>query len=322
MSRIISAAAFALLLVLFRSLPALTAQLEDIRFESVSANEERVTFRLSQPVEPHSFPMKDGSPRMVFDFSGTSVSKRIRNSLETKGALIQRIRVGIHENKTRVVLDLAPGRQTKSFKEPGAGGSALTVVVHDARVRAEPGKTAAAAAPPRTSAPASMIWSPTAAAPAAAPPGRPRAEEKPRQPAAAEPPKTVAPPPNAKPSGGMTVLSSVLFEKNSNRGEMVMFRLNKFHPPVVFGLEEKKPRVVCDFQDTAAGERLPESIPADGRHVRGIRIERDEAGRKIRAVLDLAPDNSYDLQQVFFKNDNLFVLIINPLAASPAKRLN
>lgn len=117
------------------------------------------------------------------------------------------------------------------------------------------------------------------------------------------------------------MLASVLFEKNSNRGEMIMFRLNKFHPPVVFGLEEKKPRVVCDFQDTVAGERLPESVAADGKHVRGIRIERDEAGRKIRVVLDLTPDNSYDLQQVFFKNDNLFVLIINPLAG-PAKRLN
>uniref|UniRef100_UPI0040572DE7 AMIN domain-containing protein n=1 Tax=Candidatus Electronema sp. TaxID=2698783 RepID=UPI0040572DE7 len=316
MSRIISAAALALLTVLFRCLPALAAQIEDIRFEAVSANEERVHFRLSQPVDPHSFPMKDGSPRMVFDFSGASVSKRIKNNIETKGALIQRIRIGLHENKTRVVFDLVPGRQVKSFKE---GGKILTVVVHDARVRPEPGK-AAAAAPVRPSTPASMIWSPTAEK--TPPPPRPRAEEKPRPPAAAqEPPKPAAPPSNPKPSAGMTVLSSVLFEKNSNRGEMIMFRLNKFHPPVVFGLEEKKPRVVCDFQDTAAGERLPESIPADGKHVRGIRIERDEAGRKIRVVLDLAPDNSYDLQQVFFKNDNLFVLIINPLAG-PAKRLN
>ncbi|MGX9726247.1 MAG: AMIN domain-containing protein [Candidatus Electronema sp. VV] len=299
MARIISAAAFALLTVLFRCLPALAAQLEDIRFEAVSANEERVHFRLNQPVEPHSFPMKDGSPRMVFDFSGTSVSKRIKNSLETKGALIQRVRVGLHENKTRVVLDLVPGRQVKSFKE---GGSILTVVVHDARVQPEPRK--AAAAPP----PAAAIWSPTAEkAPEIKPPVV-------RQTASLPPVKEQ--PTQAKPSAGAppdTVLSTVIFDKNSNRGEMVMFRLNKFHPPVVFGLEEKKPRVVCDFQGTAAGERLPESIPADGKHVRSIRIERDEAGRKIRVVLDLAPNSSYDLQQVFFKNDNLFVLIINTL---------
>ncbi len=297
MSRIIAAAAFALLTVLFRCLPALAAaQLEDIRFEAVSANEERVHFRLSQPVEPHSFPMKDGSPRMVFDFSGTGISKRIRNSVETKGALIQRIRVGLHENKTRVVFDLVPGRQVKSFQE---GGGILTVVVHDARVRPEQRKTAA---PP----PAAAVWSPTAEK---APETKPSVRH--------QPPPAVPPSAGAAPD---TVLSTVIFDKNSNRGEMVMFRLNKFHPPVVFGLEEKKPRVVCDFQDTAAGERLPESVPADGKHVRGIRIEKDEAGRKIRVVLDLTPNSSYDLQQVFFKNDNLFVLIINTLG-NPAKPL-
>ncbi len=305
MSRIISAAAFALLTVLFRCLPALAAQLEDIRFEAVSENEDRVIFRLSQPVEPHSFPMKDGSPRMVFDFSGTNAAKRIRNSIETKGALVQRIRVGIHEDKTRVVLDLAPGRQVKSFKE---GGSILTVVVHDARMQPEPRKTVAAAPP------TAAIWSPT---------GEKAVEMKPavRQ---TSPVLPVKEQPQAKPSTASaapdTVLSTVIFDKNSNRGEMVMFRLNKFHPPVVFGLEEKKPRVVCDFQDTAAGERLPESVPADGKHVKGIRIERDEAGHKIRVLLDLAPNSSYDLQQVFFKNDNLFVLIINTLG-NPAKPL-
>lgn len=305
MSRIISAAAFALLTVLFRCLPALAAaQLEDIRFEAVSANEERVHFRLSQPVKPHSFPMKDGSPRMVFDFSGTGVSKRIRNSVETKGTLIQRIRVGIHQDKTRVVLDLVPGRQVKSFQE---GGSILTVVVHDARVQPEQKK---AAAPP----PAAAIWSPTSEKAVVMKPAI-------RQ---ASPVPPVKEQPQVKPSvagaAPDTVLSTVIFDKNSNRGEMVMFRLNKFHPPVVFGLEEKKPRVVCDFQDTAAGERLPESIPADGKHVKGIRIERDKAGRKIRVLLDLAPNSSYDLQQVFFKNDNLFVLIINTLG-NPAKPL-
>jgi len=302
MSRIISAAAFALLTVLLRCLPALSAQLEDIRFEAVSANEERVHFRLSAPVDPHSFPMKNGSPRMVFDFSGTGISKRIRNTLETKGALIQRIRVGLHQDKTRVVFDLVPGRQVTSFKE---GGSILTVVVHDARVQPEQRK---AAAPPP---PAATVWSPTA-------------EKAPQvKPAVRQTVPLLNEQPQAKPSAGAapdTVLSTVLFDKNSNRGEMVMFRLNKFHPPVVFGLEEKKPRVVCDFQNTAAGERLPESVPADGKHVRGIRIERDEAGRKIRVVLDLAPDSSYDLQQVFFKNDNLFVLIINTLG-NPAKPL-
>jgi hypothetical protein len=319
MLRNISTAAFALLIVFFRCLPALAAaQIEDIRFETVSPNEERVVFRLNSPVLPNSFPMKDGSPRMVFDFNDTGVSKRIKNTLETKGTLIQRIRVGIHDNKTRVVLDLAPGRQTKSFKEPGASGTLLTVVVHDASVQPEPRKAAATAG---------TIWTPPAGKTPEVKPVVRLPEEKQAQTATTAPPPVKVPEEPivksvVKPfSAAATVLTSVIFDKNSNRGEMVMFRLNKFHPPVVFGLEEKKPRVVCDFQDTAAGERLPENIPADGKFVRGIRISREESGKKIRVVLDLAPSNNYDLQQVFFKNDNLFVLIINTLGSS-AKKLN
>jgi hypothetical protein len=325
MSRTNFAAALALLIVLFRCLPAAAGQsLEAIRFEPVSPNEERVVFRMTgPPVKPNSFPMKDGSPRLVFDFNGVSVSKRIRNNAETGGKLVGRIRVGIHENKARVVLDLVPGRQVRSVQEADPVSSTLTIIVHDARVQPELRKPVATANATPTGR-NSMIWSPekTSAVQSA----DKQTEEKPSQSAAVTQPGkqvTAAAAPSAvkPPSPADTVLSSVLFEKNSNRGEMVMFRLNKFHPPVVFGLEEKKPRVVCDFQDTAAAERLPENISADGKYVRGIRIERDEAGRKIRAVLDLAPNNSYDLQQVFFKNDNLFVLIINTLG-SPAKQLN
>ena len=30
-------------------------------------------------------------------------------------------------------------------------------------------------------------------------------------------------------------------------------------------------------------------------------------------VIDLEPNHSYDLQQVFFKDDNLFVIIVNTI---------
>ena len=313
MLRNISAAVFALLIILFRCLPAAAGQsLEAIRFETVSPNEERIILQLTGPVQPKAFPMKDGSPRLVFDFSGTSVAKRIKNSVETGGKLVGRIRVGIHDNTARVVLDLVPGRPVKHVQEPDPAKHTLTIIVHDARVQPEQKK-----APSATVTKGGTIWSPSAKkTPDVKPVARPT-EEKPPQQLVKEPVKAVV---AQSPSATDTVLSSVVFDKNSNRGEMVMFRLNKFHPPVVFGLEEKKPRVVCDFQDTAAGEHLPESVPADGKFVRGIHISREDS-KKIRVVLDLAPSSNYDLQQVFFKNDNLFVLIINTLG-NPAKRLN
>ncbi len=115
-----------------------------------------------------------------------------------------------------------------------------------------------------------------------------------------------------------TVLSSVTFDNSTNRGEMVLFKLNEFHSPIVFGVEEGLPRVVCDFKNTKAGDDVPTTIKTDGKYVHTIRIGREKEPQKVRVVLDLAPSNSYDLQQVFFKDDNLFVIIINPLHNAPA----
>jgi len=119
-------------------------------------------------------------------------------------------------------------------------------------------------------------------------------------------------------AAGQPVLSSITFDNSTNRGEMVLFKLNKFHSPIVFGVEEGAPRIVCEFKDTTAADDLPKVIKADGKYVHTIRIGREKTPQKVRVVLDLAPSNSYDLQQVFFKDDNLFVIIINTLHNTPA----
>jgi len=119
-------------------------------------------------------------------------------------------------------------------------------------------------------------------------------------------------------SGSAPLLSAITFDDSTNRGEMVLFKLNEFHPPIVFGVEEGLPRVVCDFKETAAADVLPSSIKTGGKYVQSIRIGKETSPKKIRVVLDLAPNNSYDLQQVFFKDDNLFVIIVNVLHNTPS----
>jgi hypothetical protein len=52
---------------------------------------------------------------------------------------------------------------------------------------------------------------------------------------------------------------------------------------------------------------------ANGNYVEQIRIVEHQDPEKIQVVVDLYPDQDYDLQQVFFRKDNLFVLIINKL---------
>ncbi len=126
--------------------------------------------------------------------------------------------------------------------------------------------------------------------------------------------------PTAPAAASRPVLRSITFDRSSNRGEMVLFKLSEFHPPVVFGIEEGLPRVVCDFKGTTAESGVQKKINANGRYVKTIRIGIHRNPDKIRVVLDLAPNNNYDLQQVFFKDDNLFVIIINTINHAPTRQ--
>ncbi len=107
------------------------------------------------------------------------------------------------------------------------------------------------------------------------------------------------------------LLRSVSFENDARKGEMVLFKLTDFSPPKVEGIEKGEPRVVLDFSDTELGNQVKKSITCNGRYVRFIEVLPQTKSGVVRVVLHLAPHHNYDLQQVFFKDDSLFVIIVN-----------
>ena len=107
------------------------------------------------------------------------------------------------------------------------------------------------------------------------------------------------------------VLYSIEYDPKSNRGEMISFKLNGFHPPVIFGIEEDIPRIVCFFKNASAGSELRDIMGTTGQFVKNIRVGKYQNPDNIRVVLELVPGNNYDLQQIFFKDDKVFMLIIN-----------
>jgi hypothetical protein len=108
-----------------------------------------------------------------------------------------------------------------------------------------------------------------------------------------------------------TILHSIEFDPKSNRGEMISFKLNGFNPPVVFGIEEDVPRIVCFFKNTSAGSELSDMLDINGQYVTNIKVGKYKNPDNIRVVLELVPGNNYDLQQIFFKDDQIFMMIIN-----------
>jgi hypothetical protein len=350
--------------------------LEDIRFETLSETEERISFQLNGAYIPKIFAIKGERPRVVFDFPDIRPARLLKNSFNTNGKFIKRIRVGIHNKpdaKTRVVFDLMPEQEIDFKQDFDQQKNTLIITVYHAGsapasrpevvepkkelspelpVQAEkkvpPSGISETAVPADTQLPAvkepatpapvlpvpdqtvshsQQSIEPVQPEPAQVEPAHSEpAESKPMelQPATtpSEPlpaaPATVEQPPTVPPSPDLsddsqTILSSITFDNSTNRGEMVLFQLNEFHSPIVFGVEEGGPRIVCDFKNTAADGNLPGLIKTDGKYVHSIRIGLETAPQKVRVVLDLAPDYRYDLQQVFFKKTNRFALIINTL---------
>lgn len=141
-------------------------------------------------------------------------------------------------------------------------------------------------------------------------------------PAEVEEPKEVIPQPvpvieasdtpaQPEPTKGQSVLTSVTFDATNPLGEMVLLKVRSFQPPTIFGVQEGSPSVVCNFTDIQANDGISDNITANGKYIKNIRVKKDQTENTIKVVLELTADNSYDLQQVFFKEDNLFVIIVN-----------
>jgi hypothetical protein len=326
--------------------------LEDIEYSAPSPDEERITFKLNGTYIPKIFAIKGEQPRVVFDFPKTRIAGTLNNIIKTNGNFIKQIRIGLHKGKnpkTRVVLDLRPDREINFDQNFDQQKNALTVSVYYAGTvpslpkgkvpgkKALPAKEKIKKESPEPS-PADKVTKPattpqekakkTASATTATDiseaelPQVQAGKDKKTGTSIKKPaqPQSIASTPANQPKvkkNAMPVLQSVTFDNTSNRGEMIQFKLSEFHPPIVFGIEEGLPRVVCDFKNTRMDSLLKNLIKTKGRYVKAIRIGRHNNPEKIRVVIDLEPNNNYDLQQVFFKEDNLFVIIVNTIRDTP-----
>lgn len=111
-------------------------------------------------------------------------------------------------------------------------------------------------------------------------------------------------------SPGYPYLSDIQFEPDSPRGELVKLKLNGFYPPVLHNVESGTPKVICEFSKLDVAPGLEGQIKGRGRLVKSIRVDKSLHGGSVNIVVELAPNYHYDLQQLFFKQENIFALIV------------
>lgn len=93
--------------------------------------------------------------------------------------------------------------------------------------------------------------------------------------------------------------------------ERVLFLLEGSSLPRTFVLEEGSLRVVCDFFGARLEPGIGRVIPVNGRIILRVRTwEHHEDQPRVRAVLDLAPDKAYEVDQLFFKEQNVYAVIV------------
>ena len=104
---------------------------------------------------------------------------------------------------------------------------------------------------------------------------------------------------------------AIRFEFAEGGEEKVFFLVNGFYPPKRHVLEGDRPRIACDFYGARLGKGIGRCIKVNGRLIQQIRTAvHPGKNPKIRVVLDLVPGKNYDVEQVFYKKENLYVVIV------------
>ncbi len=285
--------------------------LESITFDRVSTIRETVTFKLNGPHIPKMFAMKGKVPKVVFDFDNTRQSTSVKAVMKSRGNLISTIRTAVHTDpqlKTRVVFDLVPAGDYDFAMDFKKKDNILVITIFRTQQKKETQQQEQSGRKTKkTDGVSAKSTPPLEAVKKEAVPVPPVKEKKVEQQPALPPAVAVKKP---SVSSSQLVIDKISFEKGPDKEEKVLFQLTNFHPPVIFGVEEGTPSIVCDFMDAGVGDKVPEVISAQGEFVKQVRVEKDVKSHKIRVVIELVPNRHYDLRQVFFKEENLYVLFV------------
>ncbi len=291
-------------------------RVEQLEHQAVSANREQITLQLNDAYSPKVFTIQGGSPRLVLDFNGVGRSSQIKNILKVNGPLIKNIRVGETRGadaRTRVVLDLNTLNNLTHTEHFDRSTHTWTICLTREDIAGK--KESKPQTPPQML--NNIPATPKKAVPQSAVVNQPTVAEK--VPATAEAPQQQddisaksATEQSAPQVQDIAELSAVALDDSSPDEERIEMQLNGFFPPTVHASETRSLQVLCDFEHAKIAPRLKKRQKLRGNYVQRVRILPNKRYKTVQVAIDLDPKNAYDLQQVFFEEENLFTLIVSP----------
>ena len=93
--------------------------------------------------------------------------------------------------------------------------------------------------------------------------------------------------------------------------ETVHIQMDSLHHPVIFGIVNDNPRVVCDFNNAEPSKSIERTIETNARYIKRIRTGFHSTPKTMtRIVLDLIPNRDYTIQQIPSPTDNRFSIVV------------
>ncbi len=288
-------------------------RLEKITFVSEGARLEKVIFKLNGPSLPRVFAIKGERQRVVFDFYGVRPAIGVPSRIKAQGNMIKEIRMGIHLKpriKTRVVFDLSQVGDIDFRQDFDLSRNTLTISVFRDVVDRPSGQSKAPSMSGGEEGEKMDHVMEEGLRPL--PPHPPsgdtdrKKERDATSPRGGPPDKNFPVLPDSR-----SVLLGVAFTQDMERGDIVLFRFHGLVRPRISSVADGlSPKILCEFQKTRLGGGVVEGAETGGRYVTRIETKATDEGG-VQVMLELLPGNSYDLQQILFKQEEEFVLIVN-----------
>jgi hypothetical protein len=97
----------------------------------------------------------------------------------------------------------------------------------------------------------------------------------------------------------------------SSTAEMITIVLTGLFPPEAQVIEGKTPKIICDFPDVLMEKTIKRVIAINGRYILQVRTGiHPPPEPKSRVVIDLAPNRDYEVEQLFYEQNNRYSMII------------
>ena len=127
--------------------------------------------------------------------------------------------------------------------------------------------------------------------------------------------------PPVSPLAGMEaiLIKNMTFKKEKEGHEKFLIEFNRFNEPKIFSIDGKKPRIVIDIHNVSSVRSGLSRIDVNGTLIKQIRTALDRKTNGMRIVIDVEANRNYEVDQTFYKAENIFVVDISEDIKKPAE---